>query len=421
MQVVSRKIVYRMYPAPSQEATLLDMLGMHQRLYNAALEQRITAWRTARKSIGFAEQCRDLTELRAADETYAGLPCHSSQVTLKRLDLAFQAFFRRVKSGKDEAGFPRFKSFDRFSGWGYSSHGDGFRFTSGDGTGHSTVRLSGIGEIKLRGRARTAGEIKTCEIQRKAGRWYAAFSIACTPKRKGGTVAVGHDWGVETFATIAHEDGTFQSVENPRLFTKHQASVTRAQRHLDSITIKDSIGRPRNAKDPKRVAAKVALGRAKGREANARKDFLHQTSAKIVGEVAIFATEKLQVSNMTRSAKGTVEKPGKNVPQKAGLNREILATAPATFLSMLRYKAEEARSLFVETPTKTLKPSQRCSHCGRLPKVKKTLTERMHFCNCGCKLTRDENGARNNLVWALNHLGREPAGNAIPYFSNWVA
>jgi putative transposase len=412
---VSRKVVYRMYPSPSQEAALLDMLGKHQRLYNAALEQRITAWRIAHKSVGYVEQCRGLTELRAEFPEYDSLPCHSSQATLKRLDLAFQAFFRRVKSG-EEPGFPRFKSFDRFSGWGYTTHGEGYRFSSGDGRCRSTLRLTGIGIVKLRGRARTSGEVKTCEIQRKAGRWYASFSIICTPKRKIGALAVGHDWGVETFATIAHEDGSFADIPNPRFFAKHEASVTRAQRHLDSVTIKDSIGRPRNAKDPRRVAAKITLGRAKGREANARKDFLHQTSAKIIGSAAIFATEKLQVSNMIRSAKGNAEKPGKNVAAKAGLNREILATAPAMFLSMMRYKAEEAGSLFIETPTKTLKPSQRCSDCGRLPDKKKTLSERMHVCECGCVLTRDQNGARNNLVWALNHLGREPAGNAIPYF-----
>ena len=124
---------------------------------------------------------------------------------------------------------------------------------------------------------------------------------------------------------------------------------------------------------------------------------------------------------MTRSAKGTAEEPGKNVAQKAGLHREILATAPAMFLSMMRYKAEEAGSLFIETPTRTLKPSQRCSDCGRLPKVKKTLSERMHMCECGCVLTRDQNGARNNLVWALDHLGREPARNAIHRLQPWVA
>jgi putative transposase len=381
-----------MYPSPAQEAALLDMLGMHQRLYNAALEQRIAAWQRTRTSVGFVNQCADLTELRAADETYAGLNAQSSQVTLKRLDLAFAAFFRRCKSG-ETPGFPRFKSFNRFSGWGYKHHGDGFRFTPGDGNRHGTLRLSGIGVVSLRGRARSLGDVATCEIQRKVGRWYASLSIACTPKRKGGSVAVGHDWGVETFATMAHEDGTFEAIDNPRFFAEHRNSVIRAQQKLDDCTIKDSIGRPRNAHDPKRIAAK-ALGRAKGREANARKDFLHQTSAKIVGRMALFATEKLAVSNLTRSAKGSAENPGKNVPQKAGLNREILATAPSTFLAMMRYKAEEAGSMFIETPTKTLKPSQRCSDCGRLPKIKKTLSERMHRCECGCFNARSERSAQ---------------------------
>src|ERR1035441_8035436 len=85
MDSVVRKAVYRMYPSPSQETALLNMLGMHQRLYNAALEQRIAAWQRTRTSVGFANQCADLTELRSADESYAGLNAQSSQVTLKRL------------------------------------------------------------------------------------------------------------------------------------------------------------------------------------------------------------------------------------------------------------------------------------------------------------------------------------------------
>src|SRR5450631_3556613 len=164
-----------MYPSPSAETALLNMLGMHQRLYNAALKQRITAWQRTRTSVGFANQCTDLIELRSADETYAGLNAQSSQVTLKRLDLAFASFIRRCKSG-ETPGFPRFKSFDRFSGWGYKHHGDGFRFTPGDGKvsrlkdgkRHGLLKLSGIGTIKVRGRARTMGEVATCEIARKA-------------------------------------------------------------------------------------------------------------------------------------------------------------------------------------------------------------------------------------------------------------
>lgn len=172
MTLVARKVVYRMCPSQRQEAALLDALGLHQRLYNAALEQRITAYRMRGKSVSAGEQSRELTELRAEFPEYAALNAQSAQVTLKRLDLAFQAFFRRVKAG-ETAGFPRFKSFERYSGWGYKTHGDGFRFTPGDGFKHGKLRLSGIGVIPVRGRARTPGEVATCEIQRKGERWYA--------------------------------------------------------------------------------------------------------------------------------------------------------------------------------------------------------------------------------------------------------
>jgi len=71
MESVSRKVVYRLYPSHSQEAVLLDMLGLHRRLYNAALEQRIAAWRLQRKSLSAYDQMRDLTDLRAVDVQYA--------------------------------------------------------------------------------------------------------------------------------------------------------------------------------------------------------------------------------------------------------------------------------------------------------------------------------------------------------------
>jgi putative transposase len=402
---VSRKVVYRLYPNCTQNAALLDMLGAHQRLYNAALEQRITAWQRGGHSLTLGDQSRDLTELRNVDDEYRALNAQSSQVTLKRLDLAYAAFFRRLKTKPHEkAGFPRFKSFHRFSGWGYKTHGDGFRFTPGNGKRKGSLRLSGVGTISVRGRARTAGDVLTCEIQHKNGRWYASLSIRCAPQREHGDGAIGFDWGVTTFATIAREDGTFEAIENPRFFKRHEASVARAQRYLDDCTAKDKLGRPTNGKDPKRVKAKLALGRAKAHEANARKDFLHKTSAMIVAQNALIATEKLTIKNLTASAKGTADTPGKNVAQKAGLNREILATAPAMFLSMLRTKAEEAGSWYIETPTKTLKPSQRCSNCWELPKRKKTLADRWHRCACGCELSRDQNGARVNLEWAFSML-----------------
>src|SRR5271167_1231750 len=116
MALVNRKVTYRLYPTPRQDAVLRDMLGAHQRLYNAALEQRITAYhaQSRRLSVSFVDQCREVTELRAADPTYAALNAQSCQVTLKRLDLAYAHFFRRVRQGQTP-GFPRFKAYDRFA------------------------------------------------------------------------------------------------------------------------------------------------------------------------------------------------------------------------------------------------------------------------------------------------------------------
>src|SRR5205814_2322840 len=119
------------------------------------------------------------------------------QVTLKRVDRAFQNFFRRVRAGQSKPGFPRFKSFARFSGWGYKTHGDGWRLFTNERMKHGRLRLAGIGELKIRGQARSAGTPKTCEIMHKGECWYASITIACQPQREAGRLASGLDWGVE--------------------------------------------------------------------------------------------------------------------------------------------------------------------------------------------------------------------------------
>ena len=408
MASVSRKVLCRLYPSRSQETALIDMLGLHQRLYNAALEQRIIAWRLQRKSLSAYDQMRDLTDLRADDERYAVLNAQSAQVTLHRLHLAFAAFFRRCKKGQTP-GFPRFRSFDRFSGWGYKTHGDGFRFTPGDGNRHGRLRLSGVGTIAVRGRARTPGKVRTCEIQHKTGRWYASITLSCEPQRTGGTSAVGLDWGVETFATLAHEDGSFSAVANPRFIAQMRAKLEAAQRNLAC-----KAQRSKNRAKARRIVS--ALHR---KTANRRHDFLHKQSAKFVAKADLIATESLSIRNMVRSAKGTVESRGRNVAKKAGLNREILSTAPRAFLDMLAYKAAEAGIAFIEVASRKVKPSQTCSGCGR--QQKKALAERQHVCVCGLVLSRDRNAARVNLLWALAHTGREPIAGCLASLASRAA
>lgn len=369
-----------MYPTTKQAAALDHLLVLHQRLYNAALEQRKTAYRRQRASVSYAEQCRDLTALRADDGEYAGLNAQSAQVTLKRVDLAFKAFFRRVREQNGKAGYPRFKSIRRFSGWGYKTHGDGWRLIPGERMQHGRLRLSGIGTVKIRGKARTMGKAKTCEIQHKDGRWYASITVECSPQRQSGTLAAGMDWGVETFATLALSDGTMAHIDNPRHTRQALVRLRQAQQGL-SRKRRGS----RNREKARRVVS--ALHR---KTAHRRLDFLHQTSARLIRRIGLLVTEGLSIRGMTANG-GT---------RKRGLNREILSTAPGLFLQLLTYKAEEAGGRYVEAPTRRLKPSQTCHGCWR--QVKKPLSGRWHRCPCGVSCSRDENSALVLLHYALS-------------------
>jgi putative transposase len=384
----NRKVTYRLYPAAVQANALIEMLIVHQRIYNRALEERIRVYQEESSSLSFVDQCKRLTRWRRNCSSLSAINAQSLQVTLKRLDLAFQAFFRRIKLGQTP-GFPRFKSKERFSGWGYKTHGDGFRFYEGDGLKHGKLKLAGVGMVKLRGKARTSGEIKRCEILHKQDKWYASVTLACQPKRKSGKKAVGLDWGVERFLTIHTHEGKTKEIDNPRHLRKNLPKLKLLQQAVSRKTNKSSHNRK------KAVKKLVALH---GKIANQRKDFIHQQSARLVKQCGLIACEALSVKNMTRSG-------GR---YKRGLNREILSTAPRQFHSLLKFKAEEAGTIFVEIPTRQVKPSQTCYGCGN--QSKKMLSERWHHCHCGISCPRDENAARVILNWAFEWAsGRESA------------
>jgi putative transposase len=394
-----RKITYKLYPNASQSAALDDLLRHHCNLYNAAVQERRDAWETCGVSISYEDQCTGLTELRQSDPAWIVANCSSEQVTLRRVKKAYDAFFRRCKAGEDP-GYPRFKAFKRFPGFGFKGHGDGWRFTPGPDCKHGKLRLQGVGIIKARGQPRQGGTIKSCELMHKAGVWHMSLTIECPViERESGNEACGMDWGVETFAMLALPDGTSEPIANPRFYQ------TETARELELERIRDR--RKRGSKRRRKAAIRCA--RLKAKNARRRRDFHHKTSAGLVKRFGLVATEKLQVANMTRSAKGTVEAPGKNVKQKAGLNREILDTAPAAFLGMVRTKAPEAASLYMEAPTRKLKPSQTCPACASVRK--KSLSERTHLCaDCGHTEPRDAASARVCLNWALAELAssREP-------------
>ncbi len=404
-----RKVTYKLYPSRTQAAALARLLEHHRRLYNACLQQRIEAWRRRRVSVGYRQQCAELTALRRECPEWATANCSSQQTTLRRLDKAFEAFFRRVAGG-GEPGFPRFKSAGRFKGFGFKGHGDGWRFVPGADRRHGKLRLQGVGIVKARGQARQGGTIKSCELTHKDGTWHLSLTVDCPAiERAAGTGACGLDWGVESFATLAVADPgggppAMEAIENPRWFRRDRERLLELERAKD---------RKRHRSNRRRKAAR-RLASAKARAARRRRDWQHKLSAKLVGRFALIATEELNVAGMTRSARGTAEAPGKNVRQKAGLNREILDTAPRRFLDFVQTKAEEAGSLHVEAPTRVVKPSQTCPACGAVRK--KALGERMHRCQgCGDARPRDFAAACVMLRWAehrLTHPGQELADAA---------
>ncbi|WP_082829918.1 RNA-guided endonuclease TnpB family protein [Ectothiorhodospira sp. BSL-9] len=400
--MVQRKVTYRLYPTAAQLAALEHQRWVHCLLWNEALAERRRAWSERQESLGFSSQCKRLTQWRRLSKLLRGLNAQSTQVTLKRLDLAFKHFFRRVKNG-ETPGFPRFKPLHRFKGWGYKTHGDGWRLITNERMKHGTLRLSGVGKIAIRGKPRTTGTPKTCEVLCRNGRWYASVTLNCEPSRQRGDELGGLDWGLETFATMATPAGT-ETIGNPRHLANSLNEIRRVQRHISrkEEAARKASGRQRRFPVSNRLQREYErLRRLHRKVANQRHDFQHQTTARLVGQFAVLGLEALNIRNMTASGG----------QYKKGLNRSILDAAGGAFHQLLGYKAEEAGTWAMEAPTRQLKPSQTCHACGR--QEKKPLGQRRHECPCGASCSRDENAARVLMNWAKQQLSGRERGRCV--------
>jgi putative transposase len=221
-----------------------------------------------------------------------------------------------------------------------------------------------------------------------------AIDVPVTDTHPVPSTMIGIDVGTEHLATTS--DGFH--IENIRPRSKREKELRRAQRALARCR--------RGSKRRKKVREKLAL--IQRSIANARSTYLHQVSAALTRTYAFIAVEKLQVKNMTRSAKGNAEEPGTNVRQKAGLNRSMLDASISRLIEFLSYKAERAGGMLVKVnPHYT---SQDCSSCGK--RVPKKLSQRIHRCDCGTVLQRDHNAGLNILYRACDAHGRaRPPGD----------
>lgn len=391
-----RKVQYKLYPNKAQVASLVQLLIHHHQLYNFTLKDRIETYKEFGYGLSYCDQWSITKQYRDRRKAHGlfNANAQSEQNTLKRVDRAFKNFFSRLSKGQ-KGGFPRLKAFSRFKGWGYNSHGDGWKLHLNPKK-HGAVYLADVGIVKMRGQARNEGGVpKTAEVIKRHDGWYISVSYQYDSiDRDSGTGAVALDWGLEYYATFVNNKGEVEQLENPRHLKKALNRIKELQR-LRALTKKGSRQYRYLSKRITAVHAKVATQ---------RKQFIHDETARIVDNNGLIAYEKLSVKNMTGSARGTLAQPGKNVKQKSGLNRSILDTAPATFFNQLKRKAEEAGVIVMVAPTRKLKPSQRCPVCSTV--TKKTLNERQHNCSsCGHTAPRDVASAQVVLNWALEEIG----------------
>lgn len=345
-------------------------LGECRWLYNHLLEERKRAWEEHSESLSYYSQNITIPPLKEERPSLKEVYSQVLQDVAVRLDLAFKAFFRRVKAGEKEVGFPRFRGAGRYDSFCYPGSGhkvDGDR-----------VALSKIGRIKAVIHRPLAGTVKTCCVRRTStGKWFATFSCevedAPLPARDN---AVGIDVGLSSFATLS--DGS--AIPNPRFFRRDEKALAQVQRRKEK----------RRKGTPAWRKAKRAVARVHERIANRRSDFAHQHSRRIVNEHQVIAVEDLSINQMIHNH---------------CLAKSISDAAWGQFAQYLQYKAECAgRSYVAVSPAYT---SQDCSKCHHRQKL--TLADRVYRCPCcDLELDRDHNASLNILAVGLHSIGERP-------------
>lgn len=362
---------YRLFPTKRQKQLLQEQLDECRWLYNHFLEERKNAWEKEKKSISYFDQSQSIPSLKNEHESLKKVYSQVLQNVADRMDKSFANFFRRVKVGKEEPGYPRFKGYHRYDSFTYKQFGFGWRIKN------DQLNLFKIGSIKIKLHRPVKGILKTCIIRRKAGKWYACFFVEYKPERlHKNKKAVGIDVGLENFATFSNKE----QIANPRFFKSEEKALAKAQWKRDR----------QKKKTTERRRANKVVTRIHERIVNKRYNFIHQEARKIVNKFGIICVEKLEVKSMLKNRY---------------LAKSIFDVAWTQFADILSYKAEEAgRQLIAIDPQNT---SQKCSQCGTI--VKKKLSTRWHKCPvCGIQIHRDLNASLNILAMGLHSLGVVP-------------
>ncbi len=365
---------YRLLPTPAQQAVLRDHCGHARYIWNLAVEQH-SHWHPGRTSApGYLEQCRQLTAARAEHPWLAAGSQTVQQQALRDFTQAMAAFF----DPHNPAGRPS---------WRKAGRHEGFRITGRRGRQWDVRRVSRkagqvwvpkAGWVRFRWSRAVPPDVKSYRVTMdRTGRWHVAFAVIPVPvpaPRNGR--AVGIDRGVAVSAALS----TGELLHAPGLTGRERIRLRRLQR---------TLARARRGSN-RRGRVRHAIARLRARETDRRKDWAEKTSTGIARRFDLIRVEDLQIKNMTRSAKGTRENPGRNVRAKAGLNRGILRSGWGLLVRRLEDKApgrvEKVRPAFT---------SQRCSACGHVDPESRESQARFVCTACGFACHADVNAARN--------------------------
>jgi len=389
---------FRLYPSAEQAIALLEHCAHARFVWNLGNEQRLMYRPGRRHTPGYVEQCRQLTDARRAEPWLAAGSQTVQQQALRDLDQSWRYFFAGTH---------------RRPGWRKQGRHEGFRIAGrrGEGSGCTwdvrrlnrhwgQVQVPKVGWVRFRW-SRAVPECKSYRITRdRSGRWHVAFAVFPTPvDGPGAGEVVGIDRGVAVSLALSNGE-MYQAPGSPSRVERLARRLSRAKRGSN-----------------RRQRAKMRFARVKAIGADRRKDWAEKTSTDIARRFDVIRIEDLRIKNMTRSAKGTLEAPGRNVRQKAALNRAILQSGWGLFAERLEDKAPGRVEKV--NPAYT---SQRCSACGHIA-AESRKSQALFVC-VACTYTgnADVNAARNiaagHAVTARGGLGvtrplnREPLAGA---------
>lgn len=342
-------------------------------VFNRALARQNENHEVGNKYIPYGKMASWLVEWKNATETQWLKDAQSQplQQSLKDLERAYKNFFRK------RAAFPRFKK---------RGQNDAFRYPQGVKLDqeNSRIFLPKLGWMRYRNSRQVTGVVKNVTVSQSCGKWYISIqteSEVSTPVHPSASM-VGLDAGVAKLATLS--DGTvFEPVNS---FQKNQKTLARLQRQL-SRKVKFSNNWQKQKRKIQRLHSCIA---------NIRRDYLHKVTTTVSKNHAMIVIEDLKVSNMSKSAAGTVSQPGRNVRAKSGLNRSILDQGWYEMRRQLEYKQLWSGGQVLAVPPAYT--SQRCACCGHTAKENRLSQSKFRCQVCGYTANADVNGARNILA-----------------------